>query len=64
MITIIFGAPGAGKTAFLTYLLRKVYKEQRESMLRFTCKKILEINNRYGKQLTLPTQAPIFVNKN
>lgn len=62
MITIIFGLPGAGKTAFMTYLLKTMYDERRNELFKFTCKKILEINKEYGTNFTLPTQTPIFIN--
>ena len=64
MITIIFGLPGAGKTAFMTYLLKTMYDAQRNELFKFTCKKILEINKEYGTNFTLPTQTPIFINTN
>lgn len=64
MITIIFGLPGAGKTAFMTYLLKTMYEERKNELFKFTYKKILEINKEYGTNFTLPTQTPIFINTN
>ena len=64
MITIIFGLPGAGKTAFMTYILKTMYEKERDKIFKFTCNKIRELNREYGTELNFPTHAPIYVNKN
>lgn len=40
MITIIFGAPGMGKTALNTYFLQQLYQEKGKELLEFTQEKI------------------------
>ena len=61
VITFIFGLRGVGKAALMTYFLKSMYERQRTSMLRFTCDKIAWLNEVYGKDFSMPTQAPIFV---
>lgn len=61
MITFIFGLRGAGKTALMTYFLKSMYEQKRTSMLRFTRDKIAWLNELYGKDFSMPTQVPIFV---
>lgn len=62
MITIIFGAPGAGKTALNTYFLQKLYEEEGKELLELTRKSIIEENAKRKVPLTLPEKAPIFSN--
>lgn len=62
MITIIFGAPGMGKTALNTFFLQQVYEEKGTELLEFTQEKIREINQMRKKPLTMPDKAPIFSN--
>lgn len=64
MMTFIFGLRGVGKTALMTYFLKSMYERQRTSMLNFTCNKIAEFNAIYGKDFSMPTQVPIFVDPN
>lgn len=64
MITIIFGLPGAGKTAFMTYLLKSLYERKGDKMLDFTCRKIRKFNRKYDRNFSFPKQTPIYVNQN
>lgn len=62
MITVIFGKPGAGKSAFATYLMKTLYEEQGRSLWRHSCALIEKLNIKYGRSFSLPEQAPIFAN--
>ncbi len=60
MITIIFGLPGAGKTALNTYFLKKEYEESRYTLLNDTRRRIEEINRKEGRSFALPIKPPIY----
>lgn len=62
MITVIFGKPGAGKSAFATYLMKTLYEEQKYEILKHSCREIEKLNRQYGRSFTLPEQVPIFAN--
>lgn len=48
----------------MTYLLKTMYEKERDKLLKFTCNKILGLNREYGTDLSLPSNTPIYVNKN
>lgn len=62
MITIIFGAPGSGKSSLNTYFLKQVYR--REGRIRWErAKKLIEkANESRAIPLTVPDKPPIFAN--
>ena len=60
MITIIFGAPGAGKTALMTYFLRETFKRDGKRLLESSQEKIREINLEHGSSLEMPKKPPIY----
>lgn len=60
MITIIFGAPGSGKSTLNAYLLKQEYRQQGRKLLQLTRKKILELNETRTTPLTVPEQPPLF----
>ena len=62
MITIIFGAPGTGKTSLNTHFLQTEYKTHGRALLAQTQKRIDEINKTRVKPLALPDKPPIFAN--
>ncbi len=62
MITIIFGAPGTGKTSLNTHFLQTEYKTHGRILLARTQKRIAEINNTRAKPLALPNKPPLFAN--
>lgn len=62
MITIIFGATGAGKTAFATYLLKEKYMNDGKNILRRSREIIEALNLKYGRNLTPPPQVPFYTN--
>ena len=62
MITIIFGAPGTGKTSLNTHFLQTEYKTHGRALLAQTQKRIAEVNRTRVKPLTLPDKPPIFAN--
>lgn len=62
MITVIFGKPGAGKSAYATYLMKTLYEEHKNEIWKYSCREIEKLNREYGRNFSLPTQAPIFAN--
>ena len=40
MITIIFGAPGSGKSSLNTYFLKELYRAQGKQLLEAACDRI------------------------
>lgn len=62
MITIIFGAPGSGKSSLSTYFLKRVYR--REGLMRLERSKALirKANETRKEPLTVPENPPIFAN--
>lgn len=60
MITIISGAPGAGKSSINSYFLKKVYFEEGRTLLKNCRDKICELNKTRKTPLTLPEMPPIF----
>ncbi len=60
MITIIFGAPGAGKSSLNTYFLKKAYFENGRELLNSTRRRVQAINEQFGRKLTLPDAPPIY----
>lgn len=64
MITIIFGAPGAGKTSLLTYFLKHVYLAHGRVLLKNTKTTIEYLNQTRTTPLTVPDKPPIFANFN
>lgn len=60
MITILSGAPGAGKSSLATYFLKQTYFEQGRTLLESCASKILELNKNRINALTLPDNPPIF----
>lgn len=61
-ITIIFGAPGAGKSSLLSYFLKQTYKTQGRALLNYARKQIEARNVLRQSPLELPDQPPIFAN--
>ncbi len=62
MITIIFGATGAGKTAFATYDLKEKYMKDGKNILRRSCQLVEAANMKYGRKLTPPPKVPFYTN--
>lgn len=62
MITIIFGAPGTGKTSLNTHFLQTEYKTHGRALLAQTQKRIAEVNRTRVRPLALPDKPPIFAN--
>ncbi len=60
MITIIFGAPGSGKTSLNATFLQQTFRRQGEKLLNQCREKIEEINRGRTVKLTPPEQPPIF----
>lgn len=60
MITIIFGAPGAGKSSLNTYFLKTTYETQGRAMLAYTRRRIEALNGEREHKLTVPDKPPIF----
>jgi hypothetical protein len=60
VITIVFGAPGVGKSALMTHFIKKVYIEEGAALLDQTQAKIEELNRSRDKLLTFPDKPPIF----
>ncbi len=60
MITIISGAPGAGKSSLNTYFLKQAYFEHGRTMLESCTSKIAELNKTRLNPLTPPDKPPIF----
>lgn len=62
MITIIFGAPGTGKTSLNTHFLHELYKTRGRALLAFSRGRIAELNKNRQEPLTPPLKPPIFAN--
>ena len=60
MITIISGAPGAGKSSLNTYFLWKTYTSDGRALLKKSAARIEEINKTRRHPLTPPAQPPIY----
>ena len=60
MITIISGAPGAGKSSLNAYFLDRTYKEEGRTLLKRSVAKIEEINKTRRNPLTPPSLPPIY----
>ena len=62
MITIIFGAPGTGKTSLNTYFLKNLYQTQGRALLSSARGRIVEQNKKRIEPLIVPEKPPIFSN--
>ena len=62
MITIIFGAPGSGKSSLNTYFLKRLYRREGEIRLDRTRALIAEANEHRLTPLSVPDKPPIFSN--
>lgn len=60
MIIIIFGAPGAGKSALMTYFIKKLYIEQGRAILSSSQSRIKALNRTRRTPLTVPDRVPIY----
>ena len=60
MITILSGAPGAGKSSLDTYFLKRAYFSQGRTLLDSCTNKIAELNKTRLNPLTPPDKPPIF----
>ncbi len=60
MITIIFGAPGAGKSSLNTYFLKRTYETRGRELLNYTRKRIEEVNEKSGRDYAIPAAPPIY----
>lgn len=60
MITLIFGAPGAGKTSLNAHFLYDTYHNEGRSLLRSCKSRIAEINKDRKAPLSIPQAPPIF----
>ena len=60
MITIIFGAPGAGKSSLNAYFLINEYQTEGRFLLEDCQERIRLLNEGRSKKLTLPQRVPIF----
>ena len=61
-ITIIFGATGAGKTAFATYKLKEKYMNDGSNILRRSRRIVETVNAKYGTNYTPPDKVPFYTN--
>ncbi len=61
MITIVFGAPGAGKSLYLAHTVMQTYYRRGDTMLELCKEQIIADNEKYGCNCTPPDQVPIFV---
>ena len=62
MITIIFGAPGSGKSSLNTYFLQRIYRREGRVRLERARERILRENEMRETPLTVPAEPPIFSN--
>ena len=62
MITIIFGAPGSGKSSLNTYFLKRVYRREGIVRLDKASALIAKANENRKKPLSVPDKPPIFSN--
>ena len=62
MITIIFGAPGSGKSSLSTYFLKTVYRREGKRRMEQSRELILRANAGRETPLTVPSAPPIFSN--
>ena len=62
MITIIFGAPGSGKSSLMTHFLSRIYYTDGASRLKRAQKKIETLNEDRAHPLTLPNKPPLYAN--
>lgn len=62
MITIIFGAPGSGKSSLMTHFLSEIYYRDGKKKLRQAQEKIEAINEEREHPLSLPESLPIYAN--
>ena len=62
MITIIFGAPGTGKTSLSTHFLKQTYQTQGRALLSYTRGRIEAMNKSRAVPLARPEKPPIFAN--
>lgn len=60
MITIIFGAPGTGKSSKQAHIVKQLYREQGRRILDDCRSRIEQINEDNGLSLTVPDRVPIF----
>ena len=60
MITIIFGAPGTGKSSKEAHFIKQLYHEQGHAILAESRKRIEDLNERCGYSLSVPERVPIF----
>ena len=60
MITVIYGAPGAGKGALMTHFIKDIYKSEGRKILNNCIGKIQEYNVEFDKVLNAPEKVPIF----
>lgn len=60
MITIIFGAPGSGKSSLNTYFLKELYRAQGKQLLEAACDRIERINQDRAIPLSCPDKPPIY----
>lgn len=60
MITVIYGLPGAGKGALMTFFIKNTYKTEGRYILN-KCKSTLDqYNIEFNKKLNAPDKVPIF----
>lgn len=62
MITIIFGAPGSGKSSLNTYFIKQTYRTEGQKRLTQARTLIEQENERREHPLTVPDKPPIFAN--
>ena len=62
MITIIFGAPGTGKTSLSTHFLKQTYQTQGRALLSYTRGRIEAMNESRAVPRARPEKPPIFAN--
>lgn len=60
MITIITGAPGAGKSSIEAYFIDRTYREQGRELFESCTQRIIELNKHRLHPLSLPDRPPIF----
>lgn len=64
MITIISGAPGAGKSSLLTFFLKMLYTLENQTLLKACQNRINQLNEKRVNKLDVPSKAPIFADFN
>lgn len=60
MITVIYGAPGAGKGALMTHFIKTLYQTEGRQIYRKCLEKLESYNYEFDKELNAPDRTPIY----